>query len=248
MAKLRQICIDSYCSEVGDDVDLSEYAKKSELLDLLYPVGSIYTSVNSVSPDTFLGGTWERIQDTFLLASGTSHAPGTTGGSESQQVSVSGTVGGTTLTAAQSALPQHAHTLTNPTVASSGAITNGISGGSHQHQIGNTQTSAAFVGMYGTTTGLSRRRVASNASGTGNAAVPGQDWNTNVNFIRVENTNATTHTHNLPNHTHTLSGGSIANNSKATADQAHTHTFTGTDATVPTIPPYLAVYVWKRTE
>lgn len=26
----------------------------------------------------------------------------------------------------------------------------------------------------------------------------------------------------------------------------HTHTFTGTAATINTMPPYLAVYVWKR--
>lgn len=31
---------------------------KNTLLDLIYPVGSIYMSVNNVSPQTFLGGTW----------------------------------------------------------------------------------------------------------------------------------------------------------------------------------------------
>lgn len=30
-----------------------------KLVDLIYPVGSIYISVNNVSPQTFLGGTWE---------------------------------------------------------------------------------------------------------------------------------------------------------------------------------------------
>lgn len=30
------------------------------LLDLIYPVGSIYMSVKDVSPEDFLGGTWER--------------------------------------------------------------------------------------------------------------------------------------------------------------------------------------------
>ena len=31
------------------------------LLDIFYPVGSVYISVNSTNPATFLGGTWERI-------------------------------------------------------------------------------------------------------------------------------------------------------------------------------------------
>lgn len=56
------------------------------LLDMVYPVGSIYMSVNSTSPQTFLGGTWARITDTFLYAgtsSGT-YAPGNTGGSKTQ--------------------------------------------------------------------------------------------------------------------------------------------------------------------
>ena len=50
------------------------------LLNLIYPVGSIYMSVSSTSPATFLGGTWVQIKDTFLLAAGTTYAAGATGG------------------------------------------------------------------------------------------------------------------------------------------------------------------------
>ena len=53
----------------------------SDVVDLIYPVGSIYMSVNSTSPATLFGGTWEQIQDKFLLASGTSYSNGSTGGS-----------------------------------------------------------------------------------------------------------------------------------------------------------------------
>ena len=51
------------------------------LLNLIYPVGSIYMSVSNTSPATFLGGTWERIQDRFLLSAGTTYTAGATGGS-----------------------------------------------------------------------------------------------------------------------------------------------------------------------
>ena len=54
----------------------------------VYPVGSIYLSVNSTSPATLFGGTWERIQDTFLLAAGTSYAAGSTGGEASHTLTV----------------------------------------------------------------------------------------------------------------------------------------------------------------
>lgn len=52
----------------------------SSIVDAIYPVGSIYMSVNSADPSTLFGGTWERIQDTFLLAAGESYAAGDTGG------------------------------------------------------------------------------------------------------------------------------------------------------------------------
>ena len=59
------------------------------LINLIYPVGSIYMSVNSTSPATFLGGTWERIQDKFLLAAGSTYSAGSTGGSATHTLSVS---------------------------------------------------------------------------------------------------------------------------------------------------------------
>ena len=43
-----------------------KFLTKADLLDLIFPVGSIYTSMNNVSPATILGGTWEPITDRFL--------------------------------------------------------------------------------------------------------------------------------------------------------------------------------------
>lgn len=40
----------------------------------IYPVGSIYMSVNSTNPSTLFGGTWEQIKGRFLLAAGTPSA------------------------------------------------------------------------------------------------------------------------------------------------------------------------------
>ena len=50
------------------------------LLNGLYPVGSIYISTNSKSPADIFGGSWERIQDRFLLGAGSSYSAGSTGG------------------------------------------------------------------------------------------------------------------------------------------------------------------------
>ena len=54
----------------------------TDLIDVIYPVGSIYMSVNSTSPQTLFGfGVWEKIEDKFLLGSGTIYENGSTGGS-----------------------------------------------------------------------------------------------------------------------------------------------------------------------
>ena len=51
-------------------------AKLIGLLDLIYPVGSIYMSMNSTSPETLFGGTWQQITNAFLLPSTTSRQTG----------------------------------------------------------------------------------------------------------------------------------------------------------------------------
>lgn len=59
------------------------------ILEIMYPVGSIYTSVLDKNPkDLFNFGTWERLQNVFLLGAGT-HSAGETGGSEKVSLTVS---------------------------------------------------------------------------------------------------------------------------------------------------------------
>lgn len=48
--------------------------------DLFYPVGSYWISDNSTNPGTTIGGTWEQVKDTFLLAAGDNYAAGSNGG------------------------------------------------------------------------------------------------------------------------------------------------------------------------
>ncbi len=57
------------------------------LLNSIYPVGSIYMSVNSTSPAILFGGTWTQIKDKFLLSAGDYHNAGSTGGDEEHYIS-----------------------------------------------------------------------------------------------------------------------------------------------------------------
>ncbi len=77
------------------------------ILDLIYPVGSIYLSVLGTNPGTLFGGTWEKLENRFLLGAGTSYTAGTMGGAST-----------VTLTANQ--IPAHNHSgSTNSTGAHS---------------------------------------------------------------------------------------------------------------------------------
>lgn len=53
-----------------------------------YPIGSVYISVNSTSPASLFGGTWTRIEDTFLLAAGSSYEEGSTGGEATHTLTI----------------------------------------------------------------------------------------------------------------------------------------------------------------
>lgn len=67
------------------------------ILEMVYPIGSIYISVNSINPNSLFGfGTWEQIKDKFLLAAGDTHGAGEIGGEESH-----------TLTSDE--IPSHSH-------------------------------------------------------------------------------------------------------------------------------------------
>lgn len=50
------------------------------LLDIIYPVGSVYITFSDVSPVDSVGGSWEKIDDKFLQSSGKINANNSIGG------------------------------------------------------------------------------------------------------------------------------------------------------------------------
>lgn len=79
---------------------INGYPKTTDLLNLIYPIGSIYMSVQDVSPATFLGGTWVALEDRFLIGASATYSAGSTGGS-------------TTHTLTEQEMPSHSHTIQN---------------------------------------------------------------------------------------------------------------------------------------
>ncbi len=91
------------------------YGNKSmvDILEVVYPVGSIYMSVNNVDPAKLFGGTWEKLKNRFLLGAGDTYTNGDTGGEATH-----------TLIGAE--MPAHTHGFSATT----------SSGGRHQHVTG----------------------------------------------------------------------------------------------------------------
>lgn len=168
----------------GEPVDLSNYYTKDELkaalLDLIYPVGSIYISLNSTNPSTIFGGEWEQIQGRFLLGVSSSHPVNQTGGEEKH-----------TLT--QNEIPKYTIPKAN--------LSGGISGGDSSLFTWNAQTSGIISSSKPNRT-YTVQRIDNNTS----------------NFVGDITINAS--------HSHSSGGGGQAHNN---------------------MPPYIAVYIWKRT-
>lgn len=78
------------------------FLKEVNVAQLVYPVGAIYMSTVATNPSTLFGfGTWKRIQDTFLLAAGSTYSAGSTGGEA-------------THTLTNSEIPSHNHAIFYP--------------------------------------------------------------------------------------------------------------------------------------
>lgn len=151
-------------------------SKTQEIIDLIYPVGSIYMSVNAVNPSAIFGGTWEQIKDRFLLSAGDNYNNGDKDGAATVK-----------LKAAESGNQSQS-------ITSGGMSANE----SHGHGINSDATNASFMGMAGTgaTSGLGElAKVAT--TGTRTQVVPSAAANTD--FIRIVNTKtvSTAHTHSV---------------------------------------------------
>ena len=222
---------DRYYKKADDGSTMDEVVSK------IYPVGAIYMSTNNVNPRVLFGGTWEQIKDRFLLSAGDSYKVGATGGEATHTLSTaeipthnhsySGTTGD------QSAGHTHGFYATTGTVSSD----HGHSGttstdGNHQHTL--FERSGVFAKG-----GSSTKSIGYNGSYTGTTTSP---------IVAAGNHNHSFSTGGISaNHTHGVSG------TTGGASAGHTHNFSGNTGNAGSgsahnnMPPYLCVYMWKRT-
>lgn len=88
------------------------------LINLIYPIGSIYFSVNSTSPQQLFGGEWEQIKDKFLLSAGDTYSGGSEGGEAAHTLTVD-------------EMPSHTHNLSASSVTPGDNVAGGVMISSH---------------------------------------------------------------------------------------------------------------------
>ena len=227
------------------------YSQLQDTASKLYPVGSVYISFNSANPQTLFGGTWTRLKDKFLLANGDSYAPNTTGGSATKTIGVTN-------------LPAHNHTVNasthshSVTTAGSGSHTHTASSnttGAHTHGGGSLNVTGTF-GTGQNTPSLFRNDtsgVFSNVGTNGNRYASGETNNDRTSKIKLETAGKWSGaTASAGNHSHTITVNSVSNHTHTVTisnSGSHTHTTNNTGGGTPLniLPPYMTVYMWRRT-
>lgn len=208
------------------DYDQNRASGGGITIDDVYPVGSIYMSVASTSPETLFGGTWTRIQDVFLMCGGSSYSPGSTGGSADLIVPSH------THTATTASDGAHKHTITVESTGSSHSHSaRTSSAGSHNHDLSGTGANS-FCGI---------------TAKPKDAAIPtGPSAPYYYCVAPADTASAGSHTHSVTVNT----GGAHTHSGTAASAGSHTHTVTvsstGESGTGANIPPYLSVYCWRR--
>ena len=89
--KISVMTKEEYAGKTRPDPDGAitlDFIEDEVLADLIYPVGSIYMSVNDVNPAMLFGGSWEQLKDRFLLGAGDIYSNGTQGGEATHILSV----------------------------------------------------------------------------------------------------------------------------------------------------------------
>lgn len=231
----------------------------TQVLQAVYPVGSIYCSYGSTSPATLFGfGTWVKIEGRFLLGASSTYSLTSQGGSATVTLTVNqipahshtasaASAGSHTHSATTASAGAHTHTVSG-TAASNGNHTHTItvnSGGAHSHTASSASAGAhthtrGTMNITGTAMGQYNGGVyttlytgAFYLSGSNDHIGIGNTDNDNglCSFDASRSWSGATSSSGAHSHTITVNnGGAHSHTASAATTGAHTHTVSGTAA------------------
>lgn len=110
-------------------------------LEKSHPVGSVYMTFGNENPADLYGGTWEKVEDTFLMCSGSAYPVGSSGGNNSVTLNAGNipSLGISGNTAVQNGVTTSGNGAYNGTITSNGTYTGGTysttTNGEHNHSL-----------------------------------------------------------------------------------------------------------------
>lgn len=188
-----QQAIDSGGQHDSDqDSQIAEMNKTLKgICNKVYPVGSIFITLDDKNPATLFGGKWERLEDRFLLGFGSTY----------NNLGYRDGLPEVKLTARQSGTTAHNHGFSYTSI-SGGSTTTGSSG-AHKHWIqGDNNT------------------VKPGSKKSSDYMRP-KGWGKGDTVYAYDTQTSETHTHTVPGHSHSLNGASVSNATAADAAEAH---------------------------
>ena len=214
---------------------------ETNILDTIYPIGSVYLTINDNNPSTFLGGTWEQFgQGRTLIGQGTGND-----GSNTIEFKTDQTGGEYKHSLTTNELPSHNHSIS-------------ISGTTGGNSKGHTHSYTHASSVQGHTLTIDeipkhnhnmKIPVSTDWRGNGGAAFQLASIVTDTlrpsDYI-ISTGGGKSHSHSLNTSSYTSGGES----------QNHTHTFSysgntgnnGSGNGSNIIQPYIVIYFWKRTK
>lgn len=229
-----------------------------QVISLIYPVGAIFPTVNSVNPGTYLTGTtWELFgSGKTLVGVDTDDTDFNTvekaGGAKTVNLNHSHSTGNHTLLLSE--IPSHNHGMTHWHGLSDASIG---SNGSHTHSFSDTTSSNGASGT-ARIFGFSNAATSGALSLGGNSLglsypVSGTSWGYTTLTLKDRHTHSVSGiTGSSGYHSHTLTGRTStldASTENSGGGSSHNHGNTGyaLGADVKVQNPYITCYFWKRT-
>ena len=220
----------------------------TSILDSAHPVGSLYITTTATNPATYFGGTWERYGEGRVLM-----GIGTAEDVEGYSRTIAAGEGSGYWKIRNVA---HTHTF-NHTHSDTFSV---ASGGSHSHTMNHTHSDNFSIASAGAHT----HKIGSDRDAAyGSYCDSVHSGDSGAQYVRGYTSSNGAHTHTLnggvstysgstssaSSHSHTLNGSvSTYNGSTSSAGVTATTSSSGiSSSNLYNTPPYVGVYIWKRT-
>lgn len=251
-----------YMNDIGNNTPQG----RSDLINLFYPVGSIYMTENgSFNPNTQFGGTWTRIQDRFLLAAGSTYTTANQEGGSATVALETGNLPAHThqvgahnhgLSSIKTWINAHVHGYQAPPSDTNGTAISTAQMPSHSHEAVSLTGHVSNFGQQSQNTSISTSGVFSPryngreyvSWGTAGEYKDSDGFNFNASHAHPAAGGGQAHSHSITSVATNTAASTAWSGDSTDNSTAFDSGSTGSGTAHDNMPPYRVVYVWRRDQ